>query len=119
GIDLSSGSVIAFSGSMCATLMVLLAPEEMKPLYDQEGHLVPLSLGIIALAILGTILIGFLIGSLHAWLITVVGLPPFIATLATLVGLRSFARIIVENVTEAHWGGKSTQIQIYDERFRY
>ncbi len=119
GIDLSSGSVIAFSGSMCATLMVLLAPEEMKPLYNKEGHLVPLSIGVIALAILGTILIGFLIGSLHAWLITVVGLPPFIATLATLVGLRSFARIIVENVTEAHWGGKSTQIQIYDERFRY
>src|SRR5215471_16707389 len=40
GIDLSSGSVIAFSGSICATLMVLLAPEEMKTAR-------PLSLGII------------------------------------------------------------------------
>src|SRR5438552_1887804 len=117
GIDLSSGSVIAFSGSMCATLMVLLAPEEMKPLYDQEGHLVPLSLGIIALAILGTILIGFLIGSLHAWLITVVGLPPFIATLATLVGLRSFARAIVESVTAQVNSNKTTQISISDDRF--
>src|SRR5262245_57356565 len=27
GIDLSLGSVIAFSGTVCATLMVLLAPE--------------------------------------------------------------------------------------------
>ena len=29
GIDLSSGSVIAFSGTVCATIMVLLAPDEM------------------------------------------------------------------------------------------
>src|SRR5437870_13058103 len=30
GIDLSSGSVIAFSGTICATIMVLLAPDEMQ-----------------------------------------------------------------------------------------
>lgn len=30
GIDLSSGSVIAFSGTVCASLMMLLAPEEMR-----------------------------------------------------------------------------------------
>jgi ribose/xylose/arabinose/galactoside ABC-type transport system permease subunit len=46
-------------------------------------------------------------------------LPPFVATLATLVGLRSLARAIVENVTAATWGGKSTQIQISDRQFRY
>src|SRR5579871_1523569 len=82
GIDLSSGSVIAFSGSICATLMVLMAPEEMK-----AARL--LGLGTISTAIVGTLVVGLLIGSLHAWLITVVGLPPFVATLATLVGLRS------------------------------
>src|SRR5262245_61277796 len=98
GIDLSSGSVIAFSGSMCATIMLLLAPEAM-----QKAQ--PVGLGVIAVAIAGTVLVGLLIGSLHAWLITVIRLPPFIATLATLVGLRSFARVLVENVTEAH-GGK-------------
>jgi ribose/xylose/arabinose/galactoside ABC-type transport system permease subunit len=215
GIDLSSGSVIAFSGTICATILVLLAPDEMhlkvkwfrldaeamnrleqervpakalaalQPLKGQTftteeafrqavrerlaedrqlspeavafavaglmppaarpwnavgtaaaadpaaeartearavaaaGFNKPLGIGVLALAIAGTLLVGFLIGSLHAWLITVVGLPPFVATLATLVGLRSFGRAIVENVTQTTWEAKSTQIQIFDERFRY
>jgi ribose/xylose/arabinose/galactoside ABC-type transport system permease subunit len=110
GIDLSSGSVIAFSGSICATLMVLMAPEEMKNARPVGGS-------VLLLAILGTMLVGFLIGSLHAWLITVVGLPPFVATLATLVGLRSFGRAIVENVTAQVFYGPSTQIQLYDDQF--
>jgi ribose/xylose/arabinose/galactoside ABC-type transport system permease subunit len=112
GIDLSCGSVIAFSGSICATLMVLLAPQEMK-------NALPVGQGVIALAIAGTLLIGFLIGSFHAWLITVVGVPPFVATLATLVGLRSLARAIVENVAAKKLAGKTTQIQIFDSAFRY
>src|SRR5438128_2969807 len=112
GIDLSSGSVIAFSGSIRATLMVLLAPEEMK-----AARL--LGMGTITIAIVGTLAVGLLIGSLHAWLITVVGLPPFVATLATLVGLRRLGRAIVESVTAAQWSAKSTQIQIFDREFRY
>lgn len=112
GIDLSSGSVIAFSGTVCATVMLILAPEEMR---DAQ----PLGAGVIAVAILATLGVGFLIGTLHTWLITVVGLPPFVATLATLVGLRSFGRSLVENVTAEMLGGKSTQIQIYDASFRY
>src|ERR1700757_978886 len=63
GIDLSSGSVIAFSGTICATIMVLLAPEQMR-------HARPIGLPVIAAAIAGTLVVGFLIGSLHAWLIT-------------------------------------------------
>ena len=78
-----------------------------------------ISLPVLGAAIAGTLVVGFLIGSLHAWLITVVRLPPFIATLATLVGLRSFAWAICENVTKTTLGGRSSQIQIYDERFRY
>src|SRR5262249_7551343 len=61
----------------------------------------------------------FLIGSLHAWMITVIGLPPFVATLATLVGLRSLGRALVEHATQQVFGGRSTQIQIYDAHFRY
>src|SRR5438552_198518 len=99
GIDLSSGSVISFSGSICATLMVVLAPDEMK-----TTRLV--GPATITTAVAGTLVIGLLIGSLHAWLITVVGLPPFVATLATLVGLRSLARAIVDNITLATWGGR-------------
>jgi ribose/xylose/arabinose/galactoside ABC-type transport system permease subunit len=107
GIDLSSGSVIAFSGTVCALVMLQLAPGPMK-----EG--LPVGMPVMALAIAATLGVGFLIGSLHTWLITVVGLPPFVATLATLVGLRSLGRALV-----AHFTGGSSQIQIFDERFRY
>ncbi|MEX2121443.1 MAG: ABC transporter permease [Pirellulales bacterium] len=111
GIDLSAGSVIAFSGTICATLMVFLAPEAM-----QKAE--PLGAGVTILAVGGTLVVGFLIGSLHAWLITVIGLPPFIATLATLVGLRSLARAVIENVTLHTFGARTTQIQIFDQQFR-
>jgi ribose/xylose/arabinose/galactoside ABC-type transport system permease subunit len=113
GIDLSSGSVICFSGTICATLLLVLAPEQI------QSRDVPIDLSVVAIAVAGTLVVGLLIGSLHAWLITVIGLPPFVATLATLVGLRSFARAICENVTTTVIGARSTQIQIFDARFRY
>lgn len=112
GIDLSCGSVIAFSGSFCASLMILLARQEMQ-------NYQPVGIPVIAIAIGGTLIMGFLIGSFHAWLITVIGLPPFVATLATLVGLRSLARVMVENITQQALGHRSTQIQIFDNQFRY
>ena len=112
GIDLSSGSMIAFSGTICASFMVLLAP---KAVADAQ----PLGLPVIALSILATLAVGFLVGTLHAWLIGIVGLPPFIATLGTLVGLRSLARAMCAEVTGAMLNARSTQIQIFDEQFRY
>src|SRR5208283_1694190 len=111
GIDLSSGSVIAFGGSVCASLMVVLAPEEMK-----AGTV---GAGVVALAVAGTIVAGLLIGSLHAWLITVIGLPPFVATLATLVGLRSLGRAMVKAVTAAFYAsGNTSQIDVSAPGFR-
>jgi ribose/xylose/arabinose/galactoside ABC-type transport system permease subunit len=107
GIDLSSGSVIAFSGTVCALVMLQLAPDEMK-----QG--LPVGIPVMVAAVAVTLVVGFLIGSLHTWLITVVGLPPFVATLATLVGLRSLGRALV-----AHFTGGSSQIQVFDERFRF
>src|SRR5262245_7645056 len=71
GIDLSSGSMIAFSGTICASLLLLLAPEA-------AARNQPLGMGVIFVACLGAILSGFLVGSLHAWLITVINLPPFV-----------------------------------------
>jgi ribose/xylose/arabinose/galactoside ABC-type transport system permease subunit len=112
GIDLSSGSVIAFGGTVCACIMLVLAPDQMK-------HAQPIGLTTILAAVAGALVVGLLIGSLHAWLITVVGLPPFVATLATLVGLRSLGRAIIENVTASAGLGKNTQIQIFDDQFRY
>lgn len=113
GIDLSTGSVIALSGTVCATILLLVAPESLT---DPNA---PLSWGAAAAAIGGTLVVGFLIGSLHAWLITVVGLPPFVATLATLVGLRSLARALCLTVTAAVTGGESTQINVANLQFRY
>jgi len=107
GIDLSSGSVIAFSGTVCAIIMVQLAPAEMR-----QGT--PVGIPVMAAAIAVTLVVGFLIGSLHTWLITVLGLPPFVATLATLVGLRSLGRGLV-----AYYSQGSSQIQIFDEQFRF
>jgi ribose/xylose/arabinose/galactoside ABC-type transport system permease subunit len=111
GIDLSSGSVIAFSGSVCAMLMALLAPEDVRESRE-------IARWVIAVAVLGTLIVALLIGSFHAWLITVVRLPPFVATLATLVGLRSLARILMESVTKAVWNSPKTQIDIAADNFK-
>jgi ribose/xylose/arabinose/galactoside ABC-type transport system permease subunit len=113
GIDLSSGSVIAFSGTICAGLIYVLSPVDARgsPLTRD------LPLWILGTSFAGTLLVAFLIGSLHAWLISVVRLPPFVATLASLVGLRSLARVLMQDVTRAVAGTPSTQIYVYDARF--
>jgi len=105
GIDLSSGSVIAMSATVFGSLMIVLDPEGFK-----SGHV---STNAVVLSIAGTLLVGVMVGTLHAWLITSVGLPPFVATLATLVGLRSFSRGLTPTLT----GGKS-QIDFPDAGLR-
>ena len=82
--------------------MVLFAEATDKRLVTVDPH------GIVC-AIGGGILAGFLVGTLHAWLITSVRLPPFVATLATLVGLRSFARAICEYITDGDPGAAQYQ----------
>ncbi len=105
GIDLSSGSVIAMSATVFGTLLMVLSPEGYS-----AGKL---STGVVMLAIAGTLLSGVAVGTLHAWLITCVKLPPFIATLATLVGLRSFSRGLTLAVTN-----EKTQIDFTDPVLR-
>jgi ribose/xylose/arabinose/galactoside ABC-type transport system permease subunit len=51
----------------------------------------------VALAIVLTLSLGAGIGLLHALMINLVGLPPFIATLATMAGLRSVATLVSLN----------------------
>ncbi len=114
GIDLSSGAVIAFSGAICTSIIIALAPQDEFGNVDTRD----LSRWILVVAVLGTLLVALLIGSFHAWLITVVGLPPFVATLASLVGLRSLARVFVQDVTQAVTGQSNTQIYVNDETFR-
>lgn len=105
GIDLSSGSVIAMSATVFGSLLIAIDPDGFK-----EGNIVQLA---VVLAFGGTLLAGAMVGTLHAWLITCVGLPPFIATLATLVGLRSFSRGLTLAMT-----GKKSQIDFPDLALR-
>jgi ribose/xylose/arabinose/galactoside ABC-type transport system permease subunit len=113
GIDLSAGSVIAFSGTVCASAMVVLAPVAMRKAE-------PLGGGVIVAAIAATVIGGFLVGTLHALLITRMGMPPFIATLGSLVGLRSAARVMIEHSSRLITAGgrSSSQINIFDQSFR-
>jgi ribose/xylose/arabinose/galactoside ABC-type transport system permease subunit len=112
GIDLSAGSMMAFSATTCALIMVLLAEPDDK-------RLVTVPLYGVLLAIAGGILSGFLVGTLHTWLITSVRLPPFVATLATLVGLRSFARAMCEFITKERWGSQYQQVNVNSPFFIY
>jgi ribose/xylose/arabinose/galactoside ABC-type transport system permease subunit len=120
GIDLSSGAVIALSGTLFFGVIILLAPDDPATRWpgDSSRHFpdtenlaawIPLT----ALAV--TLAASFLIGSFHAWLITVIRLPPFVATLASLVGLRSLARLLIQDVTSVRFGQRQSTITIADE----
>jgi ribose/xylose/arabinose/galactoside ABC-type transport system permease subunit len=111
GIDLSAGSMIALSGTVAAATMLAMAPAAVLGFK-------PVGPAIVAVACLASLLVGFLVGTLHAWLITAVRLPPFIATLATLVGLRSFARALCESTTAAFTPTKSALINVSDPLFK-
>lgn len=111
GIDLSLGSMIALSGTISATTMLALAPAEVMA-FKPVGGLV------VAAAIAASLLSGLAVGSLHAWLVTAVRLPPFIATLATLVGLRSLARALCEATTGAMTPTKSAIVNVADPFFK-
>ena len=113
GIDLSCGSMIALAGTVLGSIMVLLAPDEMRSFKPVGGW-------VIAAAVAGTIAAGFLVGSLHTFLITRIRIPPFIATFGSLVGLRSGARVLIEHVTRrlTHTERGTTQIEVFDPNFR-
>lgn len=112
GIDLSSGSMVAFSATTCAVIMVLFAEPDDKRLVTVSNWGIVCGIG-------GAVLSGLFLGTLHTWLITSIRLPPFVATLATLVGLRSFARAMCEYVTEQRWGSKAAQINVNTPFFQW
>jgi ribose/xylose/arabinose/galactoside ABC-type transport system permease subunit len=92
GIDLSIGAVVALSSIICAKLLT-------SWLRGGQPATVPPSTPILALSIGLTLAMGLAIGLLHALMINSLGLPPFIATLATMAGLRSLASVIAQNKT--------------------
>lgn len=88
GIDLSVGSVAALSSVLYAKLGTAWLPWAFGP--GAPGW------ALAAGATAGTLLAGAGIGAAHAWMINRLHLPPFIATLASMAGLRSLAKILSE-----------------------
>ncbi len=117
GIDLSAGSVIAFSGTLFFGFITLFAPDVDATLPPERRipNTEDLAIWIPLLALGLTMFAGFLVGSLHAWLITVIRLPPFVATLASLVGLRSLARLLIQDMSEIRYHQRMSTITIGDE----
>jgi ribose/xylose/arabinose/galactoside ABC-type transport system permease subunit len=113
GIDLSSGSVITFSGSICALTLMLLAPADDRGTPDTSQ----LGAAAFSIAILASLVSGFLVGTLHAWLITCIGLPPFVATLASLVGLRSLTKVMNQEVTRRYFDSESAKLNLNNQAF--
>ena len=92
GIDLSTGAVVAISSVVSAKLLT----EWLRTGGDSAAA--P-SVFIVAVAIALTLLLGLTIGLLHALMINGLRIPPFIATLATMAGLRSIATVLTQNRT--------------------
>jgi ribose/xylose/arabinose/galactoside ABC-type transport system permease subunit len=92
GIDLSTGSVVALSSVVSAKLLT-------EWLRSGATAGAPPSTGLVATAIGLTLLMGLMIGLFHALMINQLRLPPFIATLATMAGLRSLATVLSKNRT--------------------
>jgi len=89
GIDLSVGAVVALSSIVSAKLLT-----------EWIGHpsaSSPPSPPLVILVFLITLALGLAVGLGHAWMINWFRLPPFIATLATMAGLRSLATILCKN----------------------
>jgi ribose/xylose/arabinose/galactoside ABC-type transport system permease subunit len=92
GIDLSIGAVVALSSVVSAKLMT----EWLRRGGAASG---PPSVATVAIAIGTTLLLGLAIGLIHAFMISGLRLPPFIATLATMAGLRSVSILLCQNKT--------------------
>jgi ribose transport system permease protein len=89
GIDLSVGSVVAFSGIMSALILN--------------------STGSLTLTIVGVLLIGGLIGAMHGLFVTKLGVAPFIITLGSLSVFRGASFVI----------SKGYPLLVSDDRFRW
>src|SRR5439155_5616003 len=91
GIDLSVGAVVALSSVVVAKLLTDWLPGVRPSGGPAIGP------GLVGTAVVLTLLLGLAVGLFHALLINQLRLPPFIATLATMAGLRSLAMILSGN----------------------
>ncbi len=92
GIDLSVGSVVALASVVSSMLITRWLPTAfgLTAGATAPAWIVYLGIGL-------TLLMGLAIGLAHAGMIEGLKLPPFIATLATMAGLRSLAMVLCDN----------------------
>ncbi len=95
GIDLSVGSILAFSGAICAGLIKFGFAFESLDLF--VGFTV---LG----GILGALLVGLLLGVFNGWMITRFVVPPFVATLAMLTIARGLTMLYTQGIPISNLG---------------
>lgn len=95
GIDLSVGSILAFSSAVGVGL--LKSGIEIQSLDTFMGFTV---LG----SVLITLLIGLILGLFNGWVITKFSLPPFVATLAMLTVARGLTMLYTEGVPISNLG---------------
>lgn len=84
GIDLSSGSLIALTAVVAASLAQ--TSDSLSPVYPSLVDLPPI------IPIAAGIAVGILCGFINGMLITRTGIPPFIATLGMMVSARGLAQ---------------------------
>ncbi len=84
GIDLSVGSVLAFSASLAGLLLVRWAPTFPAGLQ-------------IAAAVAAVLALGALIGAVNGAIITRLRLQPFVMTLAAMIGVRGLTKWMTGN----------------------
>ncbi|RFS17555.1 ABC transporter permease [Emticicia sp. C21] len=95
GIDLSVGSVLAFTSAVCAGLLtkgIAIEPFDLLIGFTTLG------------GILAALLIGLLIGIFNGWVITRFSLPPFVVTLAMLTIARGATMLYTEGMPISNLG---------------
>ncbi len=95
GIDLSVGSILAFSSAVCAGLLK----------YGLSIASFDLFIGFTVLgAVLVALVIGFISGLFNGWVITKFSIPPFVATLAMLTIARGATMLYTKGIPISELG---------------
>jgi ribose/xylose/arabinose/galactoside ABC-type transport system permease subunit len=97
GIDLSVGSVVALSSVVSSSLVMNWIPRMAGLLQGPTPSTFLPPAWVVPVAVVLTLIVGAAVGVAHAAMINHLRLPPFIATLATMAGLRSLAMILCNN----------------------
>lgn len=95
GIDLSVGSVLAFTSAVCAGLLKNGIAIQSLDLF----------IGFTVLgSVLSSLIIGLLMGIFNGWVITKFSLPPFVATLAMLTIARGATMLYTQGIPISNLG---------------